>query len=100
MEYQAGIVIGQFPLHAVVPGSWTAQKSQVESSEDQDDANINNQTFPESVSEEREIYTDYHGYHRHHVKHDSDLSAHFWKYSAVCFELKNRVKRIILPGPD
>jgi hypothetical protein len=31
----------------------------------------------QSVSEEPEIYTDYNGYHRHHVKHDSYLSAHF-----------------------
>jgi hypothetical protein len=29
------------------------------------------------VSEEHNIYTDYDGYHRHHVKHYSYLSAHF-----------------------
>jgi hypothetical protein len=29
------------------------------------------------VSKEHEIYTDYDGCHRHHVKHDSCLSAHF-----------------------
>ena len=28
-------------------------------------------------SEEHEIYTDYDGCHRHHVKHYSYLSAHF-----------------------
>ena len=32
--------------------------------------------FPESVSEEGEIYSDYEGYHCHHVKYDSCLSAH------------------------
>jgi hypothetical protein len=29
------------------------------------------------VSKKREIYTDYDGYHRHDVKPDSYLSAHF-----------------------
>src|SRR6266851_863306 len=57
--------------------SWTLQESQVERCEHQDDSNIHYQPFPESVSEEHEIYTDYDGYHRHHVKHDSYLSAHF-----------------------
>src|ERR1700682_504294 len=62
---------------AVAPCSWTPQESQVESCEHQDNANIHCQPFPESVSEEQEIYTDYDGCHRHHVKHDSYLSAHF-----------------------
>ena len=53
------------------------EESEVESCEHQDNANIHCQPFPESVSEEHEIYTDYDGYHRHHVKHDSYLSAHF-----------------------
>lgn len=53
------------------------QESQVERCEHQDDSNIHCQPFPESVSEEHEIYTDYDGCHRHHVKHDSYLSAHF-----------------------
>ena len=53
------------------------EESQVESREHQDDSNIHYQPFPESVSEEHEIYTDYDGYHRHHVKYDSYLSAHF-----------------------
>jgi hypothetical protein len=57
--------------------SWTPKESQVESCEHQDDANIHYQPFPESASEEHEIYTDYDAYHRHHVKHDSYLSAHF-----------------------
>src|SRR6266849_3739331 len=61
----------------IAPCSWTPEESQVESGEHQDNANIHCQPFPESVSEEHEIYTDYDGYHRHHVKHDSYLSAHF-----------------------
>ena len=46
------------------PCSWTLEESEVESYEHQDNANIHCQPFPESVSEEREIYTDYDGYHR------------------------------------
>ena len=53
------------------------EKSQVESSENQDNANIHHQPFPESVSEEREICTDYNGCHRYHVKHHSYPSVHF-----------------------
>ena len=67
----------RFPLNAIAPCSWTPEESQVESCEHQDNANIHCQPFPKSVSEEHEIYTDYDGYHRHHVKHDSYLSAHF-----------------------
>src|SRR5208282_951996 len=67
----------QFPLNAIAPCSWTPEESQVESCEHQDNANIHCQPFPESGSEEHEIYTDYDGCHRHHVKHDSYLSAHF-----------------------
>src|ERR1039458_3530873 len=59
----------QFPLNAIAPCSWTPEESQVESCEHQDNANIHCQPFPESVSEEHEIYTDYDGCHRHHVKH-------------------------------
>jgi hypothetical protein len=62
---------------AIGPGSWTPEESQVESCEHQDNANIHCQPFPESVSEEHEIYTDYDGCHRHHIKHDSYLSAHY-----------------------
>ena len=57
--------------------SWTFEESEVESYEHQDNANIHCQPFPESVSEERDIYTDYDGCHRHHAKHGSYLSAHF-----------------------
>jgi len=61
---------------AVAPCSWTPQESQVERCEHQDDSNIHCQPFPESVSEEHEIYTNYDGCHRHPVKHVSYLSAH------------------------
>jgi len=67
------------------------EESHIESSEHQDNANIHCQPFPESVSEEHEIYSDYDGCHRHPVKNDSYLFAHFTEYSAVCFELENRV---------
>src|ERR1700736_3974109 len=75
---------------AVAPCSWTPQESQVEGCEHQDDSNIHCQPFPESVSEEHEIYTDYDGCHRHHVKHDSYLSVHFSPW----FNRKTR------PSPD
>jgi hypothetical protein len=67
----------QFPLNAIAPCSWTPEESQVESCKHQDNANIHCQPFPESVSEEREIYTDYDGCHRHDVEHDRYLPAHF-----------------------
>jgi hypothetical protein len=57
--------------------SWTPQESPVESSEHQDNADIHHQPFPESVSEEQQIYTDDDGCHRHDVKYDNHLSAHF-----------------------
>jgi hypothetical protein len=56
--------------------SWTPGKSQRECCEHHNNANIHLQPLPQSVSEEHEIYTDYDGCHRHHVKHDSYLSAH------------------------
>jgi hypothetical protein len=63
---------------AVIPlRSWRHEESQVESSEYQDNANIHDQPFPESVSEEHEIYTDYNDCRRHHVKHYSYPSVHF-----------------------
>ena len=53
------------------------EESQVESSEHQDNANIHYQPFPESISKEREIYKDYNGCHRRHVKHYNYPSVHF-----------------------
>jgi len=57
------------------------EEPQVKSCEDQDNTNIHCQPFPESVSEEREIHTDYDSCHRHHEKNDSYLSAHFSQHS-------------------
>jgi hypothetical protein len=61
--------------------SWTPDESQVESCEHQDNANIDCQPFPESVSEKHEIYNDYDGCHHHHVKHNGYLSPHSRKTS-------------------
>jgi hypothetical protein len=69
---------------AVAPCSWASEESQIESSEHQDNANVRYQPFPESVSEERDIQTNYDGYHCHHVKRDSDLSAHFSLHGLYC----------------
>jgi hypothetical protein len=52
------------------------QESKVESCEHQDNPNIHRQPFPESVSEEQQIYSDYGSYHGHHVKESSYLSEH------------------------
>jgi hypothetical protein len=57
--------------------SWTPQKPPIERCEHKDDSNIHRQPFPEAVSEEDQIHTDYDGCHRHHAKHDRYLSAHF-----------------------
>jgi hypothetical protein len=48
------------------------EESPVESHEHQDNANIHDQPFPESVSEERNIYTDNNGCHHRRVKYMSD----------------------------
>jgi hypothetical protein len=61
---------------AIAPCSWAPEESQVQSCEHQGNANIHCQPFPESVSKEHEIYTDYDGCDCHQVKHDSYLSAH------------------------
>jgi hypothetical protein len=53
------------------------EESEVEGGEDQDDANIRYQPFPESVSEEGEIYTDDDGYHCHRVKDANYPTARF-----------------------
>jgi hypothetical protein len=67
--------------HGRLRNLWTPEESKVESCEHQDNANIHCQPFPESVSEEREIYTDDDGCHRDRVKHSSYLSAHFSQHS-------------------
>jgi len=69
------------------------EESQVESCEHQDNANIHYQPLPEPVSQEQEIHTHYNGYHRHHVKHDSYLSAHFSETSILAWNRQAPHKR-------
>jgi len=69
--------VAALSVNAIAPCAWTTEESEVESSEHQHNTNIHCQPFPESVSEEREIYSDYDGYHRHCVKQDGYLSVHF-----------------------
>jgi hypothetical protein len=57
--------------------SWAPEESQIESREHQDDANVSYQPLRESISEERDIQSNYDGDHCHQVKRDSNLSAHF-----------------------
>lgn len=77
-------------------GLRTAQESQVERYEYQDDSDIHHQTFPELVSEKREVHTDYDGRHRHQVKHDSDRSAHFQSpllQASRCTAVRRRLRK-------
>jgi hypothetical protein len=78
---------------ALAPFSWMSQESQVEGCEHQHHSDIHCQPFPESVSEERDIYPDYDGYHHHHVKCDSYLFAHFSPW----FNRKSMLLGRILP---
>jgi hypothetical protein len=52
------------------------EKSHVEGQKDENDPDIHHQPFPKSVSEKREINSDYDGCHRQQVKPGSYLSAH------------------------
>jgi hypothetical protein len=62
---------------AVAPCSGTSEKSQVESCEHQDNANVDCQPFQESVFKKHEIYTDDDTCHRHHVKRDRKSPTQF-----------------------
>jgi hypothetical protein len=53
------------------------QKSQIEGREQQDDADVRHQPFPEAVLEEQQIHTNDNDYQRRHVKHDGRSSCHF-----------------------
>jgi hypothetical protein len=77
---------------AIASCSWTPEESQVESCEHHDNANIRHQPFPESVSEEREIYTDCDGCHGHRVKHASYPSIHFPTQKAFIFSSLQRIQ--------
>ena len=72
-------------------------ESQVESCKHQNNADIYHQPFPESVSEERQIYTDYNGCHRQRVKHDSYLSAHFSTLRLSRFSALVRLSALTAP---
>ena len=69
---------------AVAPYSWTPEESKIESCEHQNNANVRCQPFPESVSKEREIHTDYDNYHCHYEKRDSELSAYSSLHGRYC----------------
>ena len=60
------------------------EESQIECCEHQDNANVRGKPFPESISEEREIHSDYDGYHSEHVQRDCDLSAHSSLHGRHC----------------
>ncbi|MGH8233264.1 MAG: hypothetical protein ACREPU_03575 [Rhodanobacteraceae bacterium] len=64
------------PMFDLAPRSWVPEKSEVESHKNQDDAEVDDQPFPKSMSEKHKIHADYNGCHRHHVNHHSYLSAH------------------------
>ena len=63
------------------------EEFQVESCKYQDNSYIRYQPFPESVSEEQEIHTEYGGYQQQYVKHDD---------SCLSFHLGHHVKRPVL----
>jgi hypothetical protein len=62
---------------AAAPCSSMPEESEVDSREHQNNANVYYQSFPESVSEERDIHADNDDYHCHHVKSDGDCFTHF-----------------------
>ncbi|HEV2561932.1 MAG TPA: hypothetical protein VGT78_07305 [Rhizomicrobium sp.] len=47
------------------------EESQIESREHQDNADIHDQPFPETVSKECEVESDDRGNHRQHIKQDN-----------------------------
>jgi hypothetical protein len=49
--------------HRAVTSSWALQEPQIESCEHQDNSYIHHQPFPEPVSEELEIHSNYNGCH-------------------------------------
>jgi len=51
--------------------------SQIEGGKHQDDADVDHQSFPESISEEQQIDTDNNGYQHHNIKHEKHVPCHF-----------------------
>jgi hypothetical protein len=97
-------VFGLCAASAIVTStaSRTPEEAEIESCERQDNADINDEPFPKSVSEEREIHPHYDGRHRDHVKNDSYLPAHFTNldsdpsFAKCCV---NRLGRATVPRP-
>src|ERR1700679_592989 len=56
--------------------SRTSEEHQINNPENQDDADIGREPFPESVPEENEIHTDDDGRHRRRVKQERRMSVH------------------------
>ena len=73
--------------------SGAPEESPVETCEHQDNTDVHCQAFPESVSEERKIYTDDSGCHRHCIKHDSYVSS----YSSGTRHFVFSIMRSVLP---
>jgi hypothetical protein len=55
---------------------WMPEESEVKGCEHQDNADVDHQPFPESVSEEHEIHADDQDYHRHQVKRGRYMPSH------------------------
>ncbi|MGC1779695.1 MAG: hypothetical protein WBB34_17305 [Xanthobacteraceae bacterium] len=84
---------GRSDCHAVAPSS-VLEESQVECSEHQDDSYIHNKPFPEPISKEQDIHSNYDGCHQHDVKHHSYQSSHF---STLHDETRFRVRNVGSP---
>jgi hypothetical protein len=55
------------------------EESEVKRCEDQDDADVDHQSWPEVMSEERQIDANYHGDHGRYVKRGNCRGAHLNK---------------------
>lgn len=58
------------------------KESEVASYEHQDDSYIDCQAFPEPVSEEQEIYGDYHRYKQHDIERGRCVFVHLSRHQA------------------
>jgi GNAT superfamily N-acetyltransferase len=65
------------PVGAAALGLRVLHESQIEGGEHQDNADVDQQPFPESILEEQQIYTNNNGYQHHTVKHDRHVLCHF-----------------------
>lgn len=53
-----------------------SHEPQVECAEDQNDSNVRDQPFPESIPEETDVHTDDNGYHRRDIESQGKLPIH------------------------